>query len=170
MYTVEQLVVPWKLASVDCEFQYAATKQWTSNMVSPCFTAVFALSIQVLYSRKKWISKKQMMNLRMVKCHKRRQRFGTCFVTMVYCTSCLASKPHGWGPSPTWTHPCHLPLEKHVQDSSNKHQVMGRFNSLELTRQIRFVPSNQLQTVNIKKEEHSWTHRPAIKRKQLQTA
>ena len=68
-----------------------------------------------------------MMNLRMVKCHKRRQRFGTCFVTMVYCTSCLASKPHGWGPSPTWTHPCHLPLEKHVQDSSNKHQVMGRF-------------------------------------------
>ena len=119
---------------------------------------------------KKWISKKQMMNLRMVKCHKRRQRFGTCFVTMVYCTSCLASKPHGWGPSPTWTHPCHLPLEKHVQDSSNKHQVMGRFNSLELTRQIRFVPSNQLQTVNIKKEEHSWTHRPAIKRKQLQTA
>ena len=52
MYTVEQLVVPWKLASVDCEFQYAATKQWTSNMVSPCFTAVFALSIQVLYSRK----------------------------------------------------------------------------------------------------------------------
>ena len=27
MYTVDKLVVPWKLASVDCEFQYAATNQ-----------------------------------------------------------------------------------------------------------------------------------------------